>query len=71
MATPKKVTQKSSRKSVQNRQLTMDEIFEMLAKMEDHMETIRKHDARIGIAENQIAFVAKNDQEKAQVASGG
>ena len=60
---------KSSRKSIQNTQLTHDEILDTLTKMDSHRETIGKHDARIGIAENQIAFVAKNDQEKRKLRS--
>ena len=70
MAAKKSSTKtKSSCKSIQNTQLTHDEILDTLAKMEGHMETIKKHDARIGIAENQIAFVAKNDQEKRKLRS--
>ena len=47
---------KSSRKSIQNKQLTHDEILDTLAKMEGHMETIKRHDARISILENDFAF---------------
>jgi hypothetical protein len=60
---------KSSRKSIQNKQLTHDEILDTLAKMEGHMETIRRHDARISILENDFAFKAKNDQEKRKLRS--
>ncbi len=58
---------KSSRKSIQNTQLTHDEILDTLAKMESHKETIGKHDARISILENDFAFKAKNDQEKRKI----
>ena len=58
---------KSSRKSIQNTQLTHEEILDTLTKMDSHRETIRKHDAKISVLENDFAFKAKNDQEKRKI----
>ena len=64
MAAAKKA---SGKKSIQNKQLTMDEILETLAKMEDQMTTIKKQDIKISNLENDFAFKARNDQEKRKV----
>jgi D-mannonate dehydratase len=58
---------KSSKKSIQNKQLTHEEIMGTLAEMEDFMSKVRKHDAAIIEAENRFEHFAKNDQERRKI----